>query len=154
MKSGIIIRSEVSAKTIGSIKELKNKIDNVVEEYVKIYGQPPDTDYIAEKVNVGREGVEEAMRAGIVPIDEIDFSKIVNIRYNNFKVPIEDRIILENAIRKLNKLQKKVVNMLFYRDMTQQQTADELGISQRKVSRELKRSINTMKQDIVDDINE
>jgi DNA-directed RNA polymerase specialized sigma subunit len=32
-------------------------------------------------------------------------------------------------------LQKKVIDALFYRGLTQQQTATELGLNQRKVSR-------------------
>jgi RNA polymerase sigma-B factor len=44
----------------------------------------------------------------------------------------------------LSELQKRVVYLLFYKDMTQNEAADELGISQRKVSRILHKSLQQL----------
>jgi RNA polymerase sigma factor (sigma-70 family) len=87
------------------------------------------------------------MKAGLVPLAEIDLEKIEHIQ--SFHLALEDKIALEQAMDKLGALQKKVLNALFYRGLTQQQVADELGISQRRVSR-VKRVALGLLQELID----
>lgn len=56
-------------------------------------------------------------------------------RMRSFHLAVEDRVTLEQAAAKLGELQRKVIDALFYRGLTQQQTAEELGMTQRSVSR-------------------
>lgn len=51
------------------------------------------------------------------------------------QLPIEERLALQQALEKLSEPERQVINALFYRGLTQQQTANEMGLSQRKVSR-------------------
>jgi RNA polymerase sigma-B factor len=53
----------------------------------------------------------------------------------SFHLRLEDKIALEQAMLKLTKLQKEVIDALFYRGLTQEQEAERLGFNQRKVSR-------------------
>ena len=89
--------------------------------------------------------MSEVMKAGLVSIDEVELSKIRNLRYESFTLPIEDRIALQLAMKKLSDLQRKVIHMLFFKGMTQQQAAKALGINQRKVSRIRSDSLEEMK---------
>ena len=50
-----------------------------------------------------------------------------------------DRVALSQAIGKMQPLWQKIVLFRYYRDMTQQEVADTLGLSQVKVSREEKK---------------
>lgn len=50
-----------------------------------------------------------------------------------------DRVALSQAIGKMQPLWQKIVLLRYYRDMTQQEVADNLGLSQVKVSREEKK---------------
>ena len=50
-----------------------------------------------------------------------------------------DRIALSEALRGLPALWRKIVYLRYFRDLSQQQTADELGLSQVKISREEKK---------------
>ena len=56
-----------------------------------------------------------------------------------------DRVALAQSIGKLPPLWRKIVLLRYYRNRTQQQVADELGLSQVKVSREEKKILETLR---------
>ena len=84
------------------------------------------------------------MRAGLVSLDEVDIKKIQSLRYESFKLPIEDKLLLQQALARLTDLQRKVIYYLFFLDLTQTQTGKKLGLSQRAVSRVLHKSLQKM----------
>ena len=98
----------------------------------------------SEALNVKVEGVVQAMRAGLVSLDEVDIKKIQSLRYESFKLPIEDKLLLQQALARLTDLQRKVIYYLFFLDLTQTQTGKKLGLSQRAVSRVLHKSLQKM----------
>ncbi|MFZ5596497.1 MAG: sigma-70 family RNA polymerase sigma factor [Bacillota bacterium] len=140
------IRKEAPHQLPGWMAGLQKRIGDAAEKILKETGREPSLGDIALAVNVREEGLVQAMRAGWVSLDAIDVSKIHSRRYESFRLPIEDLIAVGQAMDKLTKLQKKVVSLLFYRGMTQTEVAVELGISQRKVSRILHRSLSLMYQ--------
>ncbi len=60
-----------------------------------------------------------------------------------------DRVALAQAINKLPSLQKKIILLRYFRNLTQQQTANELGLSQVKVSREEKKILEFLKNELI-----
>ncbi len=130
-----MVRSESSFYRPGCIKELQYRVDAALDEYVKEHGEPPTTAWLAKTLNVREESIHEVMRAGLVSFEEIDTSQIHSLAYQSFQLPIEDKLTLEKAVHALTDLQKRVLDLLFVRNLTQQQAADELGLTQRKVSR-------------------
>ena len=56
-----------------------------------------------------------------------------------------DRVALAQSIGKLPPLWRKIVLLRYYRNRTQQETADELGLSQVKVSREEKKILQNLR---------
>lgn len=142
------VRKESSYYRPGSIKDLQYKVDWYVEKVLKESGELPEVAEIAAALNVKEEGVLQAMRAGLVSLDMVEVGKIRTERYESFKLPIEDRLALEQAFHKLNMLQKRVIYCLFYRDMTQVEAAEKLGISQRKVSRILHKSLQDLEREL------
>ena len=63
-------------------------------------------------------------------------------------MPIEDKLVHIQAINKLSDLQKKVIYMLFFRDMTQEEAATKLEINQRKVSRLKEKSLEELRKNL------
>lgn len=143
-----LVRSESSFYRPGCIKELQFRVDAAVEEYARKNGGAPPASYLAEKLNVREESIGEVMRSGLVSFDEIDAAKIHSLAYESFRLPIEDKIALAQAGRKLTGLQRKVLHMLFFRNLSQQQAADELGLSQRKVSRIKEQSLEVLREEM------
>ena len=58
---------------------------------------------------------------------------------------LRDRIALGQAISQMPEMWQKIVLLRYYRDMTQQQTADSLGLSQVKISREEKKIVEFLR---------
>ncbi|MCI6502871.1 MAG: sigma-70 family RNA polymerase sigma factor [Clostridia bacterium] len=59
---------------------------------------------------------------------------------------LRDRIALGQAIHRLDPLWKKIVLLRYYRNLTQQETAARLGMSQVKISREEKKIVAHLRQ--------
>lgn len=61
---------------------------------------------------------------------------------------IDSLIALRSAIEKLTDFEKELINERYYKDMTQSQTAENLGISQVQVSRSEQKVLTKLKQKI------
>lgn len=146
-----LVRKQASHNRPGCIIEIQYKVDKVVEDYTKMHGDVPSVVYIAQKLNIKEESVSEVMKAGMMSFDEIDAAKIHSSAYETFHLPIEDKLTLYQAMKKLSDVQQKVIHMLFYRDMTQKKVAEKLGMTQKQVSRVKERSVQILRVDMLDE---
>jgi RNA polymerase sigma factor (sigma-70 family) len=64
----------------------------------------------------------------------VDLSAVRALHYEAFSLPIEDHILLEQSLESLTELQRKVVYLFFYKDLSQTEIGKRLGLSQRKIS--------------------
>jgi len=147
------------------ITELNRKIDEFIVKYKEETKQIPSLKKIAEEFNLTEEGVKEVLKARdvvhIVSIDQdnrnYDYNeypaleKIKNDHYKSFRLPIEDLIALDLALNKLKNLQRKVVNYIFMKDLTQAKIAKKLAISQRQVSRIKNEALKSLKKELEKD---
>lgn len=62
---------------------------------------------------------------------------------------MNDKIALGQAISNLPQDWQKIITMRYYRNMTQQQVADALGLSQVKISREEKKILAALRQELI-----
>jgi RNA polymerase sigma-B factor len=69
-----------------------------------------------------------------------------HLRHESFALPIEDRITLYDALDKLSAVQRRLVYLLFFKELTQTEVASELGLTQKKVSRESIKALGRLKQ--------
>ena len=60
-----------------------------------------------------------------------------------------DVLALRQIIETLSPPWKKIILLRYYRNMTQQQVADALGLSQVKISREEKKILATLRQELI-----
>ena len=61
---------------------------------------------------------------------------------------VTDRIALSQAISRLPRDWQRIITLRYYRNMTQQQVADALGLSQVKVSREEKKILSALRNEL------
>lgn len=126
------------------LAEIQLKIYRATEELTQLLQREPTIREIAEAVNIKEEGVIQAMLAGSVPLEELDLASIRSLRYESFRLPIEDRLLLLEALSKLSEVQQKIIFLIFYQDLTQTTVAELLGTNQRRVSRLLKKSLEQL----------
>jgi RNA polymerase sigma-B factor len=135
--------------------ELTGKVNHFIQRFEQEHHRPPALEEISSAMNVSLEGIEEIMKCssschmGSLDAEgagEIEMDRIKSLKRENFKLSLEDRIALEEALGRLKNVEKKIIYMIFYYDLTQMQIAQKLGISQKKVSRLLQKGIESLKQ--------
>ena len=114
---------------------------------------------LAEALNINEDGILEVMNlysrielhSHNEPFTaselqaEADPGMVHSIRQETFALPIEDRIALYEALDKLSAFQKPLIYLLFFKDLTQSEVAEELGLTQKKVSRESIKALGRLK---------
>jgi RNA polymerase sigma-B factor len=142
-------------------RNLYAKVAKATSELMAELGRPPIAEEVARAVNVAPEGIEELMKVylhtDVNSLDEAaadgdaDLSAIRNLEHETFSLPIEDVIWLEQSLETLSEIQREVIHLFFYKDLTQTEIGKKLGLSQRKVSRlvasSVKKLSNTGKDD-------
>ena len=121
-------------------------------------GREPGIAELAERCNLT---VEEAAISldSISPVtslsdyvygeDSVTYEGVIaDEESENESERICDRIALAQCIGKLPPLWRKIVLMRYYRNMTQQQTAQALGLTQVKVSREEKKILAALREEL------
>jgi RNA polymerase sigma-B factor len=108
-------------------------------------GRTPTHAEIAAAMNMSEAGVREVLDAhsqvrvrsmtDMTEEHDVRPDLIAHQRFVSLQLPIEDRIVLMQAMERLADLQRQVVYYLFYQDLTQSEVAKRLGVSQRHVSR-------------------
>ncbi len=136
-------------------RSLYSRISEATPRLTSELGRPPLIEEIATEVNVAPEGVVEVMKlfsdTSVCSLDEErgeedpDLSAIKSLHYESFSLPIEDRIVLEQALESLTKLQGKVVYLFFYKDLSQTEIGRRLGLPQRKISDIIASSVKTLR---------
>ncbi len=69
-----------------------------------------------------------------------------SVRQQTFALPIEDKIALYAALDRLSAFQKRLIYLLFFKDLTQSEVAEEMGLTQKKVSRESIKALGRLKE--------
>ncbi len=131
------------------LQKLNSQIEQTVGKYVSETGRFPGLDELSQELNIEEEGLLEVLRTREVlrtislETEEeggdlrVDRDRIRHRSHISFQLPIEDRVMLVEAMESLNSLQRKVLYYLFYTDLTQMEAAKRIGISQKHVSRVL-----------------
>lgn len=136
------------------VLDLIKKVDQYIQQHMQEYQRMPQVKEISEGLNISAEGIVEIIRVKNalsmnqiedMETSDVEMQKIKSLRMESFKLPLEEKIAIEQAIERLKMLEKKIVYMFFYYDLTQMQISDRLGISQKKVSRLLNKAIEHIK---------
>ena len=118
----------------------------------------PTVDEIAARIGEKKEAVMRAMEAIIEPISlyEPVYSENGDSIYlmdqlsdsNPSDEAWLENIALREAMKKLSERERKIINMRFYKNKTQMEIAEEIGISQAQVSRLEKGALERMRKQI------
>ncbi|UCZ54698.1 RNA polymerase sporulation sigma factor SigF [Bacillus shivajii] len=150
------LRDDGTVKVSRSIKESANKIRKLKDELSKTLGRVPTINEIAEKLDMTPEEVVFAQEASR------QLTSIHETVYENDGDPITlldqisddedkkwfDKLALRDEIDRLDEREKLIVYMRYYKDQTQSQVAERLGISQVQVSRLEKKILHQLKEQL------
>ncbi|MBP2077805.1 RNA polymerase sporulation sigma factor SigF [Oceanobacillus polygoni] len=149
------IRDDGSVKVSRSLKETGNKIRRKRDELTKQLGRSPTVKEIADALEISSEEVVHAQEAAKSP------HSIYETVFENDGDPITlldqiadqdtkwfDKLTLQEAIQNLSERERLIVYLRYYKDQTQTEVAERLGISQVQVSRLEKKILEDMKKNM------
>lgn len=143
------------------LHEISVKVARATDALTVELGRAPQSTEIARVLNLTEEAVEEiiatrhtfqvaAFGSSSEDTDSalglVDPEKIRSDKHVTLRLPIEDRIVLENAVLKLKELEQRVLFEFFYQDHSQTEIAKQFGISCNYVSHILKNATGKLKR--------
>jgi RNA polymerase sporulation-specific sigma factor len=150
------LRDDGTLKVSRSLKELANKVRKTKDELSKGLGRLPTVKEIAEALNITPEDVVFAQEANKPPasIHETVFENdgdpitLMDQISDDSQEKWFDKLALNEAIESLSERERLIVYLRYFRDQTQSEVADRLGISQVQVSRLEKKILQMIKDQI------
>lgn len=137
------IRDNGAIKVSRTLKILANKINRYIDEYTSTNSNSPSIEEIAKKFGVETDEVVIALDSARMPLsiydkfdDQDDGQELIE------KIPCSDtedkvltKIHLSNILLDLSERERKIIILRYFRDKTQSEVAENLGVSQVQISR-------------------
>jgi RNA polymerase sigma-B factor len=143
-----------------SLQEMSRRVTAVRERLGHRLGRTPTLAELAEAIGESEERVAEAIAAGRAytaePLadtesaadgDSVSPARMLASEEPGFTA-VEDRDLLERAMRTLPARERRIVGWRVYHDLTQAEIAERTGISQMHVSRLLRSSLEAIEAQI------
>lgn len=141
-----LFRDGGSVKMSRSLKELSLKAQHAREELMK-NGTEPTVSELAEYLGVSREEAAEAVQASVPAL-----SLTVPDEGGELDVPVDgkeneliDKLALRQCIAELSEDDRKLIVLRYFRDKTQSETAQILGMTQVQVSRRERKILDSLR---------
>lgn len=152
------LRDDGTIKVSRIIKSQALSINRYIQSRHAENGEPPTLDEICAALNMEREDVILALDSSKIPLslsESVDdgsgdkkIELIDKIPSNEKEDDMIDKILLKSMIERLPERERKVIIMRYYRDNTQSEIAEALGVSQVQISRIENKIIKQFKSQI------
>lgn len=137
-----------SYKVSKDLIRLYKKLEVTRYTLAQSMGKIPSNLELSKYLNIELSLVDSATNIGnIVSLDDDNensrsYSETISLNEN---ISQDERLILEESINQLDNQEKEIIKLRYYRDLSQQEVAKVLSLSQAKVSRYEKRSLEKMR---------
>lgn len=135
-------------------KNLALRVSTFTRYFETDHGRSPTPEELADFAGLTVDEVHQGIQAGrAYRIDSIDAPlgedgpTVADVLVNDSNGPEPDMLMdLYAGIRELPERDRQVVYLSYFKDMTQQEIADQIGCSQMQVSRVLRRSLRAVRR--------
>ena len=149
------LRDNNSIRVSRSLRDTAYKAIYARENYMRTHLKEPTLNEIAEETGIEKEEIVYALDAIQSPVslyepvyteggDTLYVMDQISDKKNKEENWIED-LSLKEALKRLDKRERRIVEMRFYEGHTQMEVAQEIGISQAQVSRLEKHALKNMR---------
>ncbi len=138
------MRDDGSVKVSRTMKQTAKEMNLFIEEYTIANGKQPSISEIAQKFGIDEAETVFVMGSSKMPIslyggadykDGNERELIETLPATDNQEDWLDRMLLRGAINDLSERDKKIIVLRYFRDMTQSEVAEKIGVSQVQVSR-------------------
>ena len=149
------LRDNNSIRISRSVRDLAYRALQAKEELIKTKECEPTVEDIAKHLGESKDSIVRAMEAIIEPIslyepvyneggDSIYVMDQISDTNSSDEIWLES-IALKQAMKSLNEREKTIISLRYYKNKTQMEIAEEIGISQAQVSRLEKGALDKIK---------
>lgn len=138
------MRDDGAVKVSRTMKQAAKEINLFVEEYTLAHGKQPAVSVIAKKFGLDEAETVFVMGSSKMPVSlqsGTDFKEgkerelIETLPARDDQEDMLDKMLLRGAIDGLCERDRKIIVLRYFRDMTQSEVAETIGVSQVQVSR-------------------
>ncbi len=145
-----LFRDGGSVKVSRSLKELSLKVVRERERLSLLLGFEPSVNKIAEVLSITPEEVSEAICAShlplsLTPTDEEGGAQI-DVVVESEEENISNRLSLMKIVSRFDERDRELINLRFYKNKTQTETAKSLNMTQVQVSRREKKLLSIIRE--------
>ncbi len=149
------MRDDGSVKVSRTMKQTAKNINLFIEEYVGAKGKQPTIAEIAASFGLDEAETVFVMGSSKMPVslysgadykDGKERELIETLAVKDDSEELLDKMLLRGAIEGLPEREKKIIVLRYFRDMTQSEVAEKIGVSQVQVSRIESRIIKEFKE--------
>lgn len=143
-------------KVSRSVKTLNIHINKFIENYIIKHHKSPSIDDISREFNLSNQEIVFAMESNQQPLS---INMMVGDDGNNKQMLIEkiegetldadlDMFLIYKIIKTLSERDRKIIMLRYFRDKTQKQVADMIGVSQVQISRIENRVLKEIREQV------
>lgn len=138
------MRDDGSVKVSRAIKQTAKEINLFIEAYTTEKGKQPSVKEIADKFSLEESEAVFIMGSSKMPLslyggtefkDGKERELIETLATADDQEEMLDKMLLRGAIEELPERERKIIVLRYFRDMTQSEVAEKIGVSQVQVSR-------------------
>lgn len=151
-----LFRDGGTVKVSRSVKELGLKINALRERIIKQSGVEPGIQRIAAELEVEPQAVALAIRAALpamslTPDRDDDSGRQLDIPVPSPEEELADRISLAEVLRDLNEADRTLIQLRFFANKTQSETARIIGTTQVQVSRRERKILKQLRTKLLEE---
>lgn len=138
------MRDDGAVKVSRAMKQTAKEINLFIEEFSINRGRQPSVSEIAKQFSMDEAETVFVMGSSKMPIslygsadykDGNERELIEMLPAKDDQEELLDRMLLKGAIESLSERDRKIIVLRYFRDMTQSEVAEKIGVSQVQVSR-------------------
>lgn len=145
-----LFRDGGAVKVSRSLKELSLKVARETSRFVAENGREPTISELAEKLDAESEQISQALSASQMPVSltvsDDDGESQTDIPVDAPDEHLTELLSLKSEINNLPERDKNIIILRFFKNHTQSQTAERLGMTQVQVSRREKKILLSLRE--------
>ena len=137
------MRDDGSVKVSRAMKSAAKSMNKFVEEYTAEHGAAPTLSEVAQKFGMEESEAVFVLGSSRMPLSLYGSTErkdgerelIETLPARDDQDELIDKLLLRSAIESLSERDRKIIVLRYFRDMTQSEVAEKIGVSQVQVSR-------------------
>ena len=138
------MRDDGAVKVSRALKQTAKEMNAFIEEYTIRNGEPPAIAVVAEQFQMEQSEAVFTLGSSKMPLslyagsdykDGSERELVETIPARDGSDELLENLLLKGAIEELPERERKIIVLRYFRDMTQSEVAEKIGVSQVQVSR-------------------